>query len=163
MSDDTKFKLLSVFNKLGRRIRLSTFNERLVFQKQVYLLQEFGLNFSNDYGWYKRGPYSRDAANDGFQIVSIQDNIDYFPELSEEEVRSVNKFKNLVSDSQRVFRDKNLAYIMELVGSLHFIIKYGYPRPTDKKNALTVLSDLKPIFREDAESALKLLEKYELI
>jgi len=165
MTDETKFKLLAAFKRIGQRIDISDFNARLVFQKRVYLLQELGLQLGNGYGWYIRGPYSHDAASDGFQLQSIQDHLEPsrgLPELSQDELKSIEKFEKLISDSEKKFKGKNKTYIMELLGSLHFLLKYGYPSSGDKANALRKFYELKPQFKENAEAALELLEKYGL-
>jgi hypothetical protein len=162
MTDETKFRLLAAFKKMRQQIDMSDFNARLVFQKQTYLLQELGLQLGNTYGWYIRGPYSSDAASDGFQLTSIQDHVKYLPKLSRDELQSLKTFEKLFSESKKRFKGKSDAYVLELLGSLHFLLKYGYPRPTNNKVALKRFFELKPGFKEDAETALELLEKHGL-
>lgn len=45
-----------VFKQLG--IEKDTFDERLISQKKVYLLQALGTDLGYHYNWYLRGPYS---------------------------------------------------------------------------------------------------------
>ena len=163
MTDDTKFKLLAAFKHMDQIIDPSNFDARLVFQKQIYLLQELGLQLGNTYGWYIHGPYSSEAASDGFQLVSVQDRVKHLPELSKDDLQSLKTFEKLFSESKETFKRKDEAYILELLGSLHFLVKYGYPRPTDKKTALKRFFKLKPQFKEDAKVALGLLEKHGLV
>ena len=45
-----------VFQKL--HVSKGRFDERLICQKKVYLLQSLGTNLGYTYNWYVRGPYS---------------------------------------------------------------------------------------------------------
>ena len=45
-----------VFQKL--KISKDSFDERLICQKKIYLLQSLGTNLGYTYNWYVRGPYS---------------------------------------------------------------------------------------------------------
>jgi len=164
MTEKTKFKLLAAFREMDKKIDMSTFENRLIFQKNVYLLQEFGLKLENPYGWYVRGPYSTTAASDGFQLEKIQDKVEDLPDISRDELELIRRFKQLLSESKDKFEDKSDDYFLELLASLHFIFKYGYPRPTSKEDALKTFLKKKPKFKEDDVGvALELLEKYGLI
>jgi len=164
LTDDSKFRLLAAFNHIGKRIDLSTFDARLVFQKQVYLLQELGLKLGHSYGWYRRGPYSSGAASDGFQLEPIQDNVKNLPELTPDELNAAETLQELISESAGMFTSDDTAYCMELLGSLHFVLKYGYPKPASREKALRKFrEELKPKFGEDSDRALELLIEKNLI
>jgi hypothetical protein len=163
LSDTSKFKLLAAFRHIGQKINLSDFDARLVFQKQVYLLQELGLKLGHSYGWYRRGPYSSEAAADGFQLEPIQDNVENLPELTQDELKAAETLQDLVSESAGRFTSDDKAYCMELLGSLHFVLKHGYPRSASKEDALRRFKELKPKFGEDSEVALELLDQKNLI
>ncbi len=47
----------------------SDFNKRLLLQKNIYLLQSFGVDLGYSYNWYLRGPYCSDLASDAFEIA----------------------------------------------------------------------------------------------
>ena len=163
MSADSKFRLLAAFRHIGQNVNLSTFSDRLVFQKQVYLLQELGLKLGYSYGWYRRGPYSRDAASDGFQLENIQNEMETLPELTENEIRAATILQELIVESRKRFETDDTTYSMELLGSLHFLLTHGYPRPASAEEALRRFNELKPNFIEDANSALELLTEKNLI
>lgn len=163
MTDETKFRLLAAFRCMQRQIDMSNFNSRLVFQKLTYLLQELGLQLNNGFGWYIKGPYSSDAASDGFQLAPIQDRVEHIPELSEDELRSLETFGRLLAESREEFADRDEAYSLELLASLHFLLKYGYPRPRNRDEALERFLELKPRFGDDARTALELLERHGLV
>ena len=44
-----------VFQALG--VSKDAFDDRLLTQKKVFLLQELGVNLGYAYNWYVRGPY----------------------------------------------------------------------------------------------------------
>jgi uncharacterized protein YwgA len=163
VTDQTKFKLLAVFKEMNKKINMSDFDDRLIFQKKTYLLQELGLKLGNSYGWYLRGPYSRDAANDGFQLQIIQNHVEGIASLSSPEKESVEKLQAITLEAQKMFRGKNEAYLFEMLASLHFVAKHGYPRPKNERDALKRFSKLKPQFAGNAKEALKILKKYELV
>ncbi len=162
MTDSTKFKLLSAFKLMNQRITMTSFADRLILQKKVYLLQEYGLRLGNSYGWYIHGPYSRDVANDGFFLETVQDQINQLEPLSGIEQECVRKFKDLLYDAVNKL-DKDEAYCLELLASLHFIVTHGYPKPKNKEQAIAQFTSKKPDFRKDSKLAMNLLENHGLV
>jgi len=162
MTDSTKFKLLAAFKAMKQTVNMSTFEDRLILQKKVYLLQQMGLNLGNSYGWYLKGPYSRDVANDGFYLEKIQNrNID-LDVLEKDEKMVIENLQKLVEETQITLNESE-AYCLELVASLHFILKYGYPLSKSKEDTINQLSQLKPKFSEtNVKVAMTLLEKHTL-
>jgi len=160
MTDSTKFKLLAAFNVMNQKISMATFDERLVLQKKVYLLQQLGLNLGNAYGWYLRGPYSRDVTNDGFYLAGIQNQ--NIASLEKNEIGATEKLQLLVNDAQVSLKNSEV-YCLELIASLHFILKYGYPKPSNDKEAINQLTKQKPEFtKTDVKTAMGLLKKHGL-
>lgn len=47
---------------------VSTFSNRLMLQKKIFLAQQLGLNFGYRYNWYLHGPYSPDLTGAAFEI-----------------------------------------------------------------------------------------------
>ena len=41
-------------------VDMDNFNNRLIYQKVIYLMQNFGLSLGYGYSWYVKGPYSPD-------------------------------------------------------------------------------------------------------
>lgn len=164
MTDSTKLKLLTAFRQMGQNIVMTDFNSRLAFQKKVYLLQELGLKLGNTYGWYIYGPYSRDAASDGFELALIQNNYEdaELSPLTEEENRAVTNFQLLLDEAIAALPNKDETYCLELLASLHFTLKKGYPRPSTSEAGLEKFTGLKPKFMDDAATALELLKRFHL-
>jgi uncharacterized protein YwgA len=159
MTDATKFKLLAIFKATKQRIRMSTFDDRLALQKKVYLLQELGLRLGNSYGWYLRGPYSREVASDGFYLEKIQDQITDLAEPSASDIVITKKLIRIVNEAETAL-GKNEAYCLELIASLHFVLKYGYPKPPSKEVAIWQLTQQKTKFTiDEGKIAMHLLEQ----
>lgn len=59
----------------GYEFSMESFDDRLRFQKTVYLLQAFDINRGYDFAWYLRGPYCSLAAHDGFDLLDVYDSI----------------------------------------------------------------------------------------
>lgn len=55
-----------VLNELGMTPSVDTFDDRLILQKTVYLVQQLGIPLGYYFSWYIRGPYSRDLTADAF-------------------------------------------------------------------------------------------------
>jgi len=163
MTEKTKFKLLAAFREMDEKIDMSTLENRIIFQKKVYLLQEFGLKLGNSFGWYIRGPYSSTAASDGFQIEKIQGKVENLPDIPDDESKSIEKLKALISDSKKSIKGKRDDYILELLASIHFVLKHGYPRRNKKEEAIEFFLKKKPKFKKDLEVAIEILETHELL
>ena len=98
-----------------------------------------------------------------FEFVYFAINDEYLPELLIEDQDTINRICKFISEAKLLLKGKDEGYIMELLGSLLFLINYGYPKPSDTADALTRFLVLKPRFNDDAEVALRLLEKYSLV
>jgi len=63
-------KILSkILNLLGiESIDMDNFDNRLKYQKLIYLVQNSGLSLGYGYNWYVRGPYSPPLTQDLFEI-----------------------------------------------------------------------------------------------
>jgi len=156
--------VLSVFRERNKKINVSNFKNRLIFQKEVYLLQQLGIPFGYPFGWYKRGPYSSSTTFDGFSLESIQDKVAPVKPLSLEEKQIVQKFIQLVDEAKKTITGySDESDILELLASLHFICHEGYPKPDSLDQAIDLLLRKKPRFsRDSAEKAHELLLKYAL-
>jgi len=87
-----------LFESLGKNIMMKEFEDRIKFQKILFLAQHYDIDFGYTFSWYLRGPYSKAAVKDGYSIqeqiqnagslLSIQKTT-----ISEEKVR---KFVELI-------------------------------------------------------------------
>ena len=161
--DYLKFKIFSIFNELDHNIDMSSFEGRLIFQKEIYLLQEIGIALGCSYGWYKRGPYSSYVADQGFHLNELKIGTENVPIFASHELVLLRKYRAFFDDAISRFKHKDTAFILELLASLHFIIKYGYPKPKTYDEAITNLNYKKPIFEGYGRQAIELLQKHGMI
>ncbi len=68
-------------------ISKDTFNDRLLSQKKIFLLQELGVNIGYSYNWYVRGPYSPDLTTYIFHNLDALKEHDFSKYCFSEEVR----------------------------------------------------------------------------
>ena len=54
-------------------VEKNSFDERLLSQKKIFLLQELGVDIGYSYNWYIRGPYSPDLMAKGFMYNSLRE------------------------------------------------------------------------------------------
>lgn len=83
-----------IFQALG--ISKDTFDDRLLSQKKMFLLQEMGVNLGYTYNWYVHGPYSPDLTTYIFQKLDVLKEEDFseyrFSEPVQGKVDTVNAF-----------------------------------------------------------------------
>lgn len=78
------------------RIEKNSFDERLVSQKKVYLLQMLGIDIGYSYNWYIRGPYSPHLSTYIFNNLDILREQDFSAyHLSESVQKAISDVNNL--------------------------------------------------------------------
>lgn len=99
----------------------SDFNSRLILQKTVYLMQEFGLNIGYSFSWYLHGPYSPNLTRDTYTMVKGFAEIEpvKFADLSAE-----NRFCEFINFIRPISRNH---VILEQLAVVHFLCNV-YPR-----------------------------------
>jgi uncharacterized protein YwgA len=152
---------------LGVQLDLSAFNQRLVLQKTVYLLQASGLDLGYFFSWYLRGPYCSSLAADLFSAEEeirsgVNDSKDW--RLAESLSSSLDTTRGLLQaedDSKDLpGRSKRL----ELLASLHFLIQRKGMSCEDPKRLMGVLHEYeKPYTLEEIKGGLRQLERHKLI
>jgi uncharacterized protein YwgA len=96
---------------------MNSLDDRLRFQKTVYLMQAFGIPLGYNFNWYIRGVYSSRVAEIGFNLKSKIDNIKS-TEFSEEKYEVLfKKFLNFIEPF------KNEVMMLEIFSSLHWFAK----------------------------------------
>ena len=90
-----------IFQALG--VSKDTFDDRLISQKKVFLLQELGVNIGYSYNWYVHGPYSPDLTTyifNNLDVLKEQDFSNYrFSDTVQGKIDSVNALANAKPDS----------------------------------------------------------------
>jgi len=150
---------LTVLGGLLKRVDnfdMSTFDERLVFQKTVYFMQTFGINLGYFFNWYVYGPYSSGLASSGYNLITYFNKVPKVKfSVSELEGR-FQKFLEFLGDK------KNDADWLEILASIHFLKKL-HPY-LGKEQILTRVKNKQPHFKKAiCENAWAHLNKYGLL
>ena len=106
-----------VFQKL--EVGKESFDDRLICQKKIYLLQSLGTNLGYTYNWYVRGPYSPTLTTylyANLDVLVSNDFSDYkLAEMAERNIQSVNSLE------KKKRSDFTTASWYELLASLLYI------------------------------------------
>lgn len=98
----------------GYEFSVDEFDDRIRFQKTVYLLQAFGINRGYDFSWYLREPYCTLAAHDGYDLRDV-----YYSIPTGSRVFKNSKANKKFDRFCKFVRDKSTSYL-EIAASLHY-------------------------------------------
>lgn len=98
----------------GYELSMDEFDDRLRFQKTVYLLQAFGINRGYDFSRYLRGPYCSLAAHDGYDLRDVYDSIPTGSKVFKSD-RANKAFKKFCR-----FVENKSTNDLEIAASLHY-------------------------------------------
>lgn len=98
----------------------SNFNERLILQKVIYLMQESNLSLGYSYNWYLRGPYSPSLTKDAYELVGEFDSL---PRVRFVESDAEDRFAKFMSFIEPQIKDH---VWLEKIASIHFLTR-TYP------------------------------------
>lgn len=132
------------------------FEARMKLQKEIYLLQEKGINVGDyDFLWYKHGPYSQTLQNDILNLSNTPNvEIKYTDEAKRilEELKSMLCRNTLYTSSQWV----------ECLASLQYLRSNVFGRSAKEMDIINELQTRKPHLDNQRENqrALRLLKKY---
>jgi uncharacterized protein YwgA len=144
----------------GVPLRVGQFDERLVIQKSVCLLQYVGVHLGYRFRWYLRGPYSSDLTSDAFWLAGHQGEVSEELKgwrLDDESRERIHKLKGLFTSTSLAQLAKNL----ELLASMLFIVRTGQAKPDDyaRISDLLKIND-KPFSAADVSKAMETLRSY---
>ena len=104
---------------------IKTIDDRILLQKKIYLLQDFGMDLGYGYSWYVHGPYSPDLTAVVYKII---------PEGSEglEKYRFKDKYQDIINKVNGLEMELNGKQLMidykqwyELLASVAYWFKFG--------------------------------------
>lgn len=149
--------LCKVFDTLGvGKPDMSEFNNRLKYQKIVYLLQSLtGLSLGYGFNWYLKGPYSSPLAH---TLYFIQDD----PTVYKQSKDITFKQNKEVMSKLEEFKEKLGASIndplyLEILASLHYIDMANFSGNGNLEKLEDKLLDVKPNLNTDETK--KIIEK----
>lgn len=155
MSETRRAALTLVADEL-KVLSVDSFEDRLILQKAIYLLQEvIGLDLGYHFSWYLRGPYCSEVAQDAFEVLQSQsvDTIKKTYQLTEEAKRLIAAFKKRIE--ARKPRTVRPSTWLELLSSLHYLIQHDpFVDKDNQEEVLNRLLELKPFLRNVGKDVL---------
>ena len=130
-------------------ISKETFDDRLVCQKKIYLLQSLGTDLGYTYNWYVRGPYSPALTNyvyNNIDVLSYNDLSGYkLSQIAETNVNAVNGLANKKPE------ELSLVSWYELLASLLYIYnnREGWGISNTDKSLFDELINHKPQYSDE--------------
>lgn len=158
--DAARIELKLVLDQAGvDGSKLDTFSQRFNIQKRVYLIQISGYELGYRFGWYLRGPYSRDLTADAFtlrdELLDGEKDFEGYT-LAKEGTERIDRARGLWNLPPNADVDND--QWLELLASLHYLRHIAYWPHASSKNFDAVfakLVDSKPQFRDSETSARK--------
>lgn len=127
---------------IGKPEMEQSFENRIKYQKIIYLLQSYGLSLDYGFTWYLKGPYSSPLAHTLYAIYNDNEIYDEYKNMkfkNDEEVdKTIQDFKQLLGE------DIDNALYLEVLASLHYLNKAIFPREVDEEELKSKLFEHKP-------------------
>ena len=150
MTMENRKKVIAFFKELGFEFDISRFDDRLVAQKLVCLLDLKGINLGYSCSMYVRGPYSPDLTRDLFEFTNEFENLKTDVRLSAPE-------KETAGELGRIFGLKTVP--LEVGATYGY---YALRQNCDPLEALRHVKRLKPFYSE-AQVALGISKAKEFL
>lgn len=109
-------KAIACFKELGFKPKLERFEDRLIAQKVVYLLQLKGVKSGFSYDLYVRGPYSPDLTRELYSHKQEFEGLETDAFLKKDELSAVHEMKELFELKPG---------LLEVAATYSFLIKEG--------------------------------------
>ena len=111
---------------------MDTFDNRLLLQKSIYLMQVFGVDIGYRFGWYLRGPYCSDLTKTGFEVKEHMgcSKVDFA--LPDSIVKRIQFFKKWETETKPEYMAE--VEWLELLASLHYLKHIAYIREGKSKD-----------------------------
>lgn len=161
--DKQQIGLKLALDAVGLPVALKSFDDRLIVQKAVCLLQSAGVQLGYHFHWYLRGPYSPGLTRDAFAVASeLEENRDdssgwSFDPSSRDRLE---RLRGLFTAPGR----SELADRLELLGSIVFLVERGRVAASDTRGLRETLERYGKRFTdEQISAAVRDLKQHELI
>lgn len=129
--------LRAVFAKVyGREFQAGVMDDRVMMQKAVFLLREFGLSCGDyDFVWDYYGPFSPDLSDD-----MKKENVDDSATI--EFSQKAEEVMGLLAEVFSKRSEYSMRYWAETIASLRYLTVYMYPSSSEEK-IISKLEELK--------------------
>ncbi len=124
--------ITKVFDTLyNRPFDYSVFNDRLLIQKTIYILQEMGMSIGDySFKWHKYGPYSQSVQDDGFRLLSTQADGMIQIRFTDYGISILDNFRTLLNQKPHSVSTERW---LEAVASIHYIKRNCLPLAADNE------------------------------
>jgi len=151
-----------VLQGLELPLKLTTFDDRLVLQKAIYLAQAAGVDVGYGFKWYLKGPYSPGLTRDAFAVVAeIESGEDESANwcLDTASQRILGRIQDLMPSNR-----SSRATRLECLASIHYLMDRGDLITDDPTTVRQSLSDRNKEFDlKEIEVALEQLRSHDLL
>lgn len=132
---------------------MDAFEDRLVLQKRIYLLQAFGIFLGYKFVWYIHGPYSPELTRNGYNLVPIFKKIPKIDFANKKVKKRFNQYIDFLGD-----RHSNADWLEQL-SCTHFL-KALHPEASREKIIQLVLDHEEHFTRKQCENAYDYFVEY---
>jgi len=162
--DRRQIAMKLVVEALGIEFNISTFNDRLILHKAIYLAQAGGVDLGYHYRWYLRGPYSptltRDAYAVDLELVGGGEDDSKGWVLHDTWREKLNGLSSLLAADTKADR----ADRAELLASVHFLVATKQIAEREPGKIRDRLEEFgKDFAEEEVASALRGLKEHDLL
>ncbi len=105
-------------------IHQTLFDDRLVLQKAIYLVQQAGVDMDYRYSWYLRGPYCSDLTRDAYEMRSEESDIQEWS-IGPIYQGMLSRIKGLIDELKEEAPNDTVARKFERYASILFAIATG--------------------------------------
>ena len=163
--DKQQILLAKTLEAANLPLSMDRFDQRLILQKAIYLLQAAGVRNGYRFRWYLKGPYCSELTNDAFGIVGEgevgQRELETW-HLDSASEKLVSKLGSLLHRADEGEHEQ--ARRLELSASVLFLLNTKQCTEEDVANTKQVLANSGKHFSEDdIRGAVVELRKHDLI
>lgn len=130
-------KVLGYLRELGFKPNVDKFQDRLVIQKTVCLLEMMGLDVGYNFSLYVRGPYSPNLTSDLYSNKEEVNTLKTSYAPNEEEKKKLHVFSEISNNLEPT--------LLEIMSTYAFLIREP---STDEKQTIIKLKKLKSFYSE---------------
>lgn len=152
--------LYKILQEMGLSPDPSSFQNRIMMQKAVYLAQAvLGRDFGYRYSWYLHGPYCTDLTKDYFALDELNERDLEGRNLKESVRESLKKISN-AAKRLAGSENRNLGDAFEALASMYYLYKIDRPL---KNKLIQSFRSKKPHLMDLAETAYEYLKELNLV